>query len=47
MYHKSTAGRVPYKWLAMESLAYGRYSERSDVWAFGVALWEIVTLGEK
>ncbi|XP_072019234.1 uncharacterized protein [Amphiura filiformis] len=40
--HKS---RVATRWLAMESLAYRKYSHKSDVWAFGVLLWEIITLG--
>ena len=37
---------LPIRWMATESF-YGRFSEKSDVWAYGVAVWEIFTLGKK
>ena len=37
---------LPIRWMATESF-YGRFSEKSDVWAYGVAVWEVFTLGKK
>ncbi|CAB3994735.1 fibroblast growth factor receptor 2-like isoform X1 [Paramuricea clavata] len=44
-YRKTTDGRLPVKWLAIEALFDRVYTIQSDVWAFGVLLWEIFTLG--
>ncbi|KRZ62622.1 Epidermal growth factor receptor [Trichinella nativa] len=40
-------GKMPIKWLALECIQYRRYTHKSDVWAFGVTLWELFTFGEK
>ncbi|CAI9736955.1 tyrosineRYK-like,protein kinase RYK-like [Octopus vulgaris] len=37
----------PVKWLSIEALLTHRFSPASDVWAFGVTLWELMTLGQQ
>uniref|UniRef100_A0A4W6C3I1 Tyrosine-protein kinase n=1 Tax=Lates calcarifer TaxID=8187 RepID=A0A4W6C3I1_LATCA len=37
--------QIPVKWTAPEALNYGRYTTESDVWSFGVLLWETFSMG--
>ncbi|XP_006021754.1 protein-tyrosine kinase 6 [Alligator sinensis] len=42
----SYSKNIPYKWTAPEAFSQGRYTTKSDVWSFGVLLFEIVTHGQ-
>ncbi|XP_038061517.1 tyrosine-protein kinase receptor Tie-1-like [Patiria miniata] len=45
IYVQTSKRRVPVRWLAIESIRYKRYTTKSDVWSFGILLWEITTIG--
>ncbi|KAK0178377.1 hypothetical protein PV328_002328 [Microctonus aethiopoides] len=45
--YKAAGGKMPIKWLALECIQHRVFTHKSDVWAFGVTIWEILTYGEK
>ncbi|XP_022107164.1 tyrosine kinase receptor Cad96Ca-like [Acanthaster planci] len=42
---KRTNNALPLRWMALESIDKDIFSTKSDVWSFGIVLWEIVTFG--
>jgi serine/threonine protein kinase len=45
MYKKNPRGKIPVKWTAPEALENRIFTTKSDVWSFGVVLWELFTYG--
>ena len=45
-YYGDRSSVLPYRWLPPESLIRFKFDEKTDVWGFGVLLWELYALGE-
>lgn len=45
-YIRSSHESLPWRWMAPESLRKHLFNEKTDVWMYGITLWEIYTLGE-
>ncbi|XP_068612591.1 protein-tyrosine kinase 2-beta-like [Brachionichthys hirsutus] len=46
-YYKATVSRLPIKWMAPESINFRRFTAASDVWMFGVCVWEIFSVARQ
>ncbi|KAL4703090.1 hypothetical protein ACJJTC_018127, partial [Scirpophaga incertulas] len=44
-YKQKGNGKMPMKWMALESLTRRIYTTKSDVWSFGIVMWEVWSLG--
>ena len=40
-------GKIPVRWTSPEAIAYRKFTSASDVWSFGVVMWEVMSYGER
>uniref|UniRef100_A0A8C2WDQ1 receptor protein-tyrosine kinase n=1 Tax=Cyclopterus lumpus TaxID=8103 RepID=A0A8C2WDQ1_CYCLU len=45
--YTATGGKIPIRWTAPEAIAYGKFSTVSDVWSYGIVMWEVMSYGER
>ena len=46
VYVPTSHGLLPLRWMAVESIFHREFTSSSDAWSYGVALWEICTMGK-
>uniref|UniRef100_A0A9J8CRD5 Receptor tyrosine-protein kinase erbB-4 n=1 Tax=Cyprinus carpio carpio TaxID=630221 RepID=A0A9J8CRD5_CYPCA len=45
--YNSDGGKMPIKWMALECIHYRKFTHQSDIWSYGVTIWELMTFGGK
>ncbi|XP_060940762.1 ephrin type-A receptor 4-A-like [Limanda limanda] len=43
----SPGGKIPIRWTAPEGIAFRKFTTASDVWSYGIVMWEVVSYGER
>ncbi|XP_037537256.1 ephrin type-B receptor 1, partial [Nematolebias whitei] len=46
-YTSSLGGKIPVRWTAPEAIAYRKFTSASDVWSYGIVMWEVMSYGER
>ncbi|KAK7915991.1 hypothetical protein WMY93_011752 [Mugilogobius chulae] len=45
--YTTRGGKIPIRWTAPEAIAYRKFTSASDVWSFGIVMWEVMAFGER
>lgn len=40
-------GKIPVRWTAPEAIQYRKFTSASDVWSYGIVMWEVMSYGER
>ncbi|XP_059830981.1 ephrin type-B receptor 3-like [Hypanus sabinus] len=46
-YTSSLGGKIPIRWTAPEAIAFRKFTTASDVWSYGIVMWEVMSFGER
>uniref|UniRef100_A0A674NGP1 Ephrin type-B receptor 3 n=1 Tax=Takifugu rubripes TaxID=31033 RepID=A0A674NGP1_TAKRU len=46
-YTSTLGGKIPIRWTAPEAIAYRKFTSASDVWSYGIVMWEVMSYGER
>ncbi|XP_018606152.1 ephrin type-B receptor 2 isoform X3 [Scleropages formosus] len=46
-YTSALGGKIPIRWTAPEAIQYRKFTSSSDVWSYGIVMWEIMSYGER
>ncbi|XP_048842331.1 ephrin type-A receptor 7 isoform X2 [Brienomyrus brachyistius] len=45
--HPDKGGKIPVRWTATEAIQYRKFTSASDVWSYGIVMWEVMSYGER
>jgi len=45
--YTTRGGKIPVRWTAPEAIAFRKFTSSSDVWSFGIVMWEVMSYGER
>ncbi|XP_033097815.1 ephrin type-B receptor 1-B-like isoform X2 [Anneissia japonica] len=46
-YETKGGGKIPVRWTSPEAISYKKFTSASDVWSYGIVMWEVVSYGER
>ncbi|XP_065693411.1 ephrin type-A receptor 5 isoform X20 [Patagioenas fasciata] len=45
--YTTRGGKIPIRWTALEAIAFRKFTSASDVWSYGIVMWEVMSYGER
>lgn len=47
LFYSLQGGKIPIRWTAPEAIAFRKFTSASDVWSYGIVMWEVMSFGER